>query len=78
MIPMNKNPNFSVALKDATNGKGSETEVGVLAIIIKNTFSITSKIPVKKGVIVIKHPIVSILLFDLRNTMVIKPKANET
>ena len=74
---MNKNPNFSVALKDATNGKGSETEVGVLAINIKNTFSIISKKPVKKGVIAIKVPIFWIFPSDFRNEITIKPNANE-
>ena len=74
---MNNNPNFSVALKEATNGKGSETEVGALAMNIKNIFSIISKKPVKNGVIVIKVPIFWIFPSDFRNAITIKPNANE-
>ena len=74
---MNKNPNFSVALKDATNGNGSETEFGALAINIKNKFSIISKKPVKKGVIVMRVPTFWIFPSDFRNAITIKPNANE-
>lgn len=59
-------------------GFKGNTDVGLLSITSKLIFSIISKIPVKKGVIVIKIPIVWSLFSDLRKTSTTNPKANET
>ena len=58
IIPTISNPNFSEALNEANIALVSIIEVGVVAIISKYTFSITSKMPVKNGVIGIYFPIV--------------------
>ena len=78
IIPTISNPNFSEALNEANIALVSIMEVGVVAIISKYTFSITSKMPVKNGVIGIYFPIVWIVSFDLWNTRLIKLKDKVT
>ncbi|MFX0105105.1 MAG: hypothetical protein ACFE75_06415 [Candidatus Hodarchaeota archaeon] len=58
IIAVNKKPNFNNALIDAMRGFKAKIEIGLFNIISKLIFSIISKIPVKKGVKVIKTPIV--------------------
>ena len=52
MIAVNKKTNFINALIDAINGVKSVIDIGSLNITIKLIFSIISKKPVRKGIIV--------------------------